>query len=140
MRCLRPLAASSGAAGPETRSSRPHTRSASRCDLRRLALDGRTDGEALEVLAPGDVGGAADGAPALVADLLHELVQALSPARAQHDRGAPLGEQPRGCLADTAARSGDGDDLAADAGHQVSLSGKVDICPFSSEATGHVSA
>src|SRR6185437_2683687 len=83
-------------------------------------LDRRV-GQALEVLAPGDVGGAADGTPAVVADLLRELVQALGPARAQHDGGAPPGEQPRGGLADAAARAGDGDDLAADAGHRVSL-------------------
>ena len=78
--------------------------------------------------------------PPLVADLLRELVQALGPARAQDDGRAPPGEQPRGGLADAAARAGDGDDLAADAGHRDLPSGKVDMCPLSSETTGHVSA
>jgi len=65
--------------------------------------DRRVD-QALEILAPGDVGGAADGAPDAVADLLRDLVQALGPARSQDDGRAPLGEQARSRLADTAAR------------------------------------
>jgi cobyrinic acid a,c-diamide synthase len=97
--------------------------------------------QALEVRAAGDVGGAGDGSPAVVADLLRELVQSVGAARAKGDDGAALREHARGGLADAAARPGDGDDLAVDAGHgepprvkwtRVRLSPSVpDTCPLS---------
>src|SRR6202042_1545487 len=80
-------------------------------------LNGRVY-QALEVRAAGDVGRAGDGTPAVVADLVRELVQAVGTARAQGDGGAALREQARGGLTDAAARPGDGDDLAVDAGHR----------------------
>jgi hypothetical protein len=70
--------------------------------------------ESFEVVAGGDVHGAGDGAPAALADLLGDLVEPRRSPRAEHDGGAPLGEQAGGGLADSAARSGDGHDLAAD--------------------------
>jgi hypothetical protein len=79
-------------------------------------LDGRVY-QAVEVRLAGDVRGAGDRTPAVVADLLRELVQAVGAARAQGDDGAALREQARGGLTDAAARPGDRDDLAVDAGH-----------------------
>jgi hypothetical protein len=73
--------------------------------------------QALEVRPAGDVRGAGDGTSAIVADLPRELVQPVGASRAQGDDGAALREQARGGLADAAARPGDGDDLAVDAGH-----------------------
>jgi len=73
--------------------------------------------QALEVLGPGDVRGAGDGASATVADLLGELVETLRPARAEDDGRAALPEHARRSIPDATARPGDGDDLAADAAH-----------------------
>jgi hypothetical protein len=46
------------------------------------------------------------------------IANSVCATRPQHDGGATLREQPRGSLADAAARPGDGDNLAGDAGHE----------------------
>ena len=65
MRCLRPLAASSGAVGPRPDPPGRIPQAASRRDLRWLALDGRTDGDVADLdvvrLLDGKGDGAGDG-------------------------------------------------------------------------------
>src|SRR5208283_3107888 len=65
MRCLRPLAVSSGAVGPRPDPPGRIPQPASRRDLRWLALDGRTDGDVADLdvirLLDGKGDGAGDG-------------------------------------------------------------------------------
>jgi hypothetical protein len=55
-------------------------------------------------------------------DPLGEVVQAVRATGGEDDLDTPLGEQQCGRFADSAARAGDGDDLACDARHAVAPS------------------
>src|SRR5208283_5376908 len=133
MRCLRPLAVSSGAVGPRPDPPGRIPQPASRRDLRWLALDGRTDGDVADLdvirLLDGKGDGAGDGAGG-DGELIAAAAHTWAGAGAAAHRGDPraLDGQPRYVDAERAAGLRDRDDrrprLRVRRGRPVRLAGR----------------
>lgn len=83
-------------------------------------LRGQLD-EASEIVAPPHVGAGEGCLSARSNNSVGESMKPIRPARAEHELRAPLGQQERGGLADSAAGAGDDDHLALNFPHEVRL-------------------
>ena len=65
----------------------------------------------------GDIGGDRERLAALGVQLIGQRLNAVNPPRPQHNACTFCGEQPRGCLAQSAARARDHNDFSFDVFH-----------------------